>query len=504
MICVQLNLVEKGAHAVMLMDELLKGIKFAQPESHDPSMLIQGIQFNSRKIRPGDLFVAINGFSADGHRYINQAIANGAAAVVGEQNVYGLNVPYYQTSDSRKALARLASNFYGHPSKNHIMIGITGTNGKTTTAYLLKHIIEQSGITCSMIGTVNNMINNQAIQSKNTTPDPLELQSLLAESRDEVVIMEVSSHGIEQQRVEGILFDYTLFTNLGNDHLDYHESLEAYFNVKARLFKRMKSQGTAIIASHNEWGKKLQKRLSESGHNVLTFGKQSEDEMQLLNVCTEYFPTIKVRLGDTTDFLQIPLPGMHNVWNTLGALLTVQKMGISLKKAASYLSSFNGVPGRFETFSHPAGATFIVDYAHTEDAIEYCYQTAERENAERIIHILGFRGKRDLSKRRDIVALCSDVCSQLILTFDDLNGVPSDRMVEELQELNEDFADGSAEIIPDRTKAIQHAWEKAENGDWVFITGKGQETYKQSFKLPASTDIQTIQFLKTSKDMVTS
>lgn len=495
---------EKGAHAVMIMDELLNGITVKKPENHDPLLPITGIQFNSRKIVPGDLFVAIDGFSADGHRFIDQAIANGAIAVLGQQPIAGLEVPYYQTSDSRKALARMASNFYGHPCKKHIMIGVTGTNGKTTTAYLLKHIIEQSGRTCSMIGTVNNIINNQVIKSKNTTPDPLEIQSLLAESLDEVVIMEVSSHGIEQQRIEGIYFDYAIFTNLGNDHLDYHESIEAYFNVKSRLFKRMKKHGTSIIASHNEWGRKLQYKLADSAQEVLTFGNRTDDEMQLINVCTEYFPVIKVRHGKSTQKIQVPLPGMHNVWNTLGALLTVEKMGISINEAARHLSTFKGVPGRFETFSHPEGATFIVDYAHTEDAIEYCYQTAKRENAERIVHILGFRGKRDSAKRKDIVSLCSDVCSQLILTLDDLNGVPKDRMVDELKKLNNEFADGSAEIIPDRTKAIQHAWDKAKDGDWVFITGKGQETYKQSFKLPTSTDIQTIQFLKTAKHPVSS
>lgn len=480
----------------MTLDELLKGITVTHQEEEIPSITINSIQFDSRKIKMGDLFVAISGYDTDGHHYIEQAVARGASAVVGERHITDLEVPYFQTEDSRKALAHLASHFYGHPSKKHIMIGVTGTNGKTTTAYLLKHMIEKSGRTCSLFGTVNNMINNEIIESKNTTPDPLELQSLLAQSKDEVVIMEVSSHGIQQQRIEGVLFDIAIFTNLSHDHLDYHDSLRDYFNVKAKLFDQLKDNGVSIVASHNEWGKKLEQKLKDADLQVFTFGSNQSDDIQLVNVCTEYFPLVKVKHGDTHHFLEMPLPGLHNVWNTMGALLTLNHIGITIRDAASTFPSFPGVPGRFEAFTHPSGATFVVDYAHTEDAIEYCYQTANRENADRIVHILGFRGNRDVTKRKDIVSLCSSVCSQLILTFDDLNGVSPEHMIQELEELNEEVAAGSALIIPDRTEAIQYAWKQAKEGDWVFITGKGQESYKQSFMLPASTDKETIQLLQ--------
>ncbi|WHY74710.1 UDP-N-acetylmuramoyl-L-alanyl-D-glutamate--2,6-diaminopimelate ligase [Fictibacillus enclensis] len=480
----------------MKLDELLKVITITDRVNHLPSVSINAIQFNSKKIRPGDLFVAIKGFAADGHQYIQQAIDKGAVAVVGELPPTQLDVPYYQTPDSRKALAHLASQYYGHPYQNHVMIGITGTNGKTTTAYLLKHMIEKAGKTCSLIGTVHNIINNERIQSKNTTPDPLELQALLAESRDEVVIMEVSSHGIEQQRVEGILFDYALFTNLGHDHLDYHDSLEEYFNVKSRLFKQLKKNGAAVIASHNEWGRKLKHQIEATEHDVYTFGSDDRDDMKLVHVCTEYFPLIKLKQESLEYTFQIPLPGLHNVWNTIGALLTVSKMNLSLEKVIASLDMFPGVPGRFETYSHTSGATFIVDYAHTKDAIEYCYQTAKRENAERIVHILGFRGNRDVTKRSEIVSLCSSVCDQLILTFDDLNRVPEEKMISDLERLKENDAKDNAIVIPDRTKAIEYAWKEARAGDWVFVTGKGQETYKQKFQLPASNDKETIQFLQ--------
>ena len=200
-------------------------------------IMITGISDNSKDVKEGYLFVAVSGYSVDGHDYIRDAVRLGAAAVIGEKDIMNLKIPYIQVKNSRKVLGLVAKKFYGNRSSKKIMIGITGTNGKTTTSLMLKHILEKNGITCSVIGTISNIINGEMLESQNTTPGAIKLNSLLTESRDEVVIMEVSSHGLVQYRLEGIEFDYCVFTNLYHDHLDFHGTMEDYFQAKSLLLK---------------------------------------------------------------------------------------------------------------------------------------------------------------------------------------------------------------------------------------------------------------------------
>lgn len=239
----------------MLLRHLLDILEYEERHGSD-AVNITGISNNSKTVKPGDLFIAIAGYSIDGHKFIDQAIAAGAKAVIGEKEIGKQTVPYIKVTDSRKALALAAKRFYKNEQKKAIIIGITGTNGKTTTSYMLKHIVETCGHTCSLFGSVQNIVNGQILPATtNTTMDALELQRQLAASNDQVVIMEVTSHALMQYRVFGIEFDYGLFTNLSQDHLDYHGTMEAYFGAKLRLFEQLAPAGKAVIHAQGEWGK---------------------------------------------------------------------------------------------------------------------------------------------------------------------------------------------------------------------------------------------------------
>ncbi|WP_409305160.1 UDP-N-acetylmuramoyl-L-alanyl-D-glutamate--2,6-diaminopimelate ligase [Peribacillus sp. SCS-155] len=464
----------------------------------DQDIEISGLEMNSRKVGPGTVFVAIPGFTHDGHEYIEDAIKNGAAAIIGEIP-QTLSVPYIQVADSRKALARAASAFYGFPSRKHKLIGITGTNGKTTVSYMLKHILNTAGRTCSLFGTVTYSINDESYKPANTTPDSLQLQRLLAKSNDEFVVMEVSSHALHQSRVEAIEYDFAIFTNLSHDHLDYHQTMEEYFKVKAGLFlNHLNSDGKAILNHFNEWGIRLSRLLGATQTAAVTLGRTGSNPYTI----REWSPfggTFTLMEKNEAHTIEIGMPGIHNVYNAAMAFMAAREIGIPADVIISALKSFEGVPGRFEVFPHPSGARFIVDYAHTTDAVEYCLRTARSFGAKQVSHIYGFRGDRDVSKRAHMVKTSASYSDRFILTFDDLNGVDPKHMVEELEQLTEGWGNGKGLVISDRTLAIIKAWEEADEGHWVFITGKGPEAYKEEFLLPFQSDRDLIDFLRSEE-----
>ncbi|MBT2678299.1 UDP-N-acetylmuramoyl-L-alanyl-D-glutamate--2,6-diaminopimelate ligase [Bacillus sp. ISL-35] len=463
----------------------------------DPDLA--GIQMDSRKVKPGDLFVAISGYQIDGHQFIQEAIDNGAAAVIGE-NELEIAVPYIQVFDSRLALGRAASAYYQHPSRKHTVIGITGTNGKTTVSYILKHILEHAGKSCSLLGTVSYIINNEVYKPSNTTPDALQIQELMANSNDEFVVLEVSSHALKQYRIEGLELDYGLFTNLSHDHLDYHPTIEDYFEAKTLMYNYMKQEGSAVVSMLTEWGEKLTDLLSAKEIPVYSMGNNETDDLKIGDIKLNGATRFEVKMGGIVYPLTFPSPGLHNVYNAAMAFLTAIKIGIHPDVITDALKTFPGVPGRFEMISHPEGATFIIDYAHTKDAIEYCLQAAQEHDAVKIKHIFGFRGERDKTKREHMVKASAAMSDEFILTFDDLNGVSEDEMEDELKELNERFGMNKGKVITDRTIAIQEAWESAGMGEWILITGKGPEEYQTIYGLPTSSDKDTLLYLQKQQD----
>ncbi|MBM7693074.1 UDP-N-acetylmuramoyl-L-alanyl-D-glutamate--2,6-diaminopimelate ligase [Peribacillus deserti] len=454
---------------------------------------IQGLQIHSGLINPGDMFVAISGYTRDGHEYIQEAIERGASVIIGEKPLQ-LNVPYIQVENSRKALPRLAGAFYDYPSSKHKMIGITGTNGKTTISYMLRHILNYAGISCSVFGTISYIINGEEYPPTNTTPDALKLQELLAMSNDEYVIMEISSHALEQSRIDGLTLDYALFTNLAHDHLDYHHTMENYFRAKQRLFNFLNQDGQAIINSIDPWGRKLTSILKEKKVPAKIVAKEGKGDLLIEELSPEG-SGFRVSLNGKSYPVILAFPGKHNVYNAAMSILTCYEAGIPIETIIAALDSFKGVPGRFEMIEHPSGARFVVDYAHTEDAIEYCLNTAKEMGAQKVTHIFGFRGGRDQTKRGNMLDASLMYSDEVYLTIDDLNEVPLEAMLKDLEALKLKTSSGRVQVISDRTAAIRKAWLQAKKGDWVLITGKGPELYKEDFLLPVKSDLQALEYL---------
>ncbi|MGF9857404.1 UDP-N-acetylmuramoyl-L-alanyl-D-glutamate--2,6-diaminopimelate ligase [Priestia endophytica] len=479
----------------MNIRDVLQDIEFLnQPQI--PHLEIHSISFNSKKVQNDSLFVAISGGQFDGHHYIEDAIKRGAVAIVGEKEMKSpLPVPYFRVRNSRESLAKLSSNFYHNPSKKHMMIGVTGTNGKTTTTFILKHLFEEQGLSCTMIGSVMNIINGENRPSIATTPDSLELNRILSESNDDVVIMEVSSHALAQARVEGLAFDACLFTNLSHDHLDYHGSLEEYFLTKARLFQQLKENGKAIINIDTEWGERLFSMLQQKKVNSLSLSRLHDADYKILHVLSNQCSSaLLVHQHHEELYIHLNMPGEHNIYNAAMAYIAGIELGLDNQKLLSSLKTFKGVPGRFEMFDYH-GATIVVDYAHTADSFSYCLNAAKTCEAKSIRHVFGFRDGRDQSKRAEMVQVSSSLSDEYTLTLDDLTAVSPSDMLLELIKLQKEAGNKKGRITKDRTIAIKEAIEKSAKGDWVFVTGKGNEQYKNTYALPCSSDIETVQYV---------
>ncbi|MFC3040480.1 UDP-N-acetylmuramoyl-L-alanyl-D-glutamate--2,6-diaminopimelate ligase [Virgibacillus xinjiangensis] len=475
----------------MRLTHLLNGLEIQNELQKEAERLtIEGLADNSAHISDNYIFVAIKGHRSDGHDYIQDALNKGACVVIGEQEFSNLPVPYLQVENSRKALGILARNFYKNPSHKKQMIGITGTNGKTTTSYLLRHILEYAGYSCAVFGTIQNIINGESRKSTNTTPNSLDLHRMLAESKDDIAIVEVSSHGLSQWRLEGVLFDLCLFTNLHPEHLDYHHTMDRYFEAKMSLFDHMKIHGNAIINTDNGWGSKLATILKQREKNVYTTGKTDNNDLKIMEYDMETSTVIVKEFAETS--IISPIAGVHNVYNTISAYAAALLAGVKKEVAAASLPHFKGIDGRFETISIPEGPTVVIDYAHTADAIENCLKTARQYSANRVLHVFGFRGNRDISKRGQMLQISASLSDQYILTLDDLNKVSYRDMIGTLKELQEEFGQQNGRIIADRTLAIKQAIKKCCSGDWVIITGKGHERYQQSYDMHTASDKETV------------
>ncbi|MFD2923392.1 UDP-N-acetylmuramoyl-L-alanyl-D-glutamate--2,6-diaminopimelate ligase [Halobacillus naozhouensis] len=480
----------------MKLDQLLQDISFRYEEvSKSNDVTVHGLTDSSQKVKPGFLFIAIPGHQLDGHAYIQDAINNGAAAIVGEKDHQVTDVPYIQVPNSKKALGMLARNYYQNPASQKIMVGITGTNGKTTTSYLVKHILENMDYTCSLLGTIQNVINGECSKTANTTPNALTLNQLIDKSNDEVVIMEASSHGLAEYRLEGLHFDLCLFTNLTHEHLDYHGTIDQYYEVKKALFRKLKPNGTAVINSDDAYGEQLANELKQEGLQTYTLGKSIANDLQILDQLSVDPPSCRFKDHDIHT-LHSPMAGIHNLYNTLQAYAAAMQLDGETAKVLDSISGFPGVPGRFTTYPLKNGATVVVDYAHTADAVFNCLQTVQEAEAKKLTHIFGFRGNRDQTKRQEMMNITAEMSDQFILTMDDLNGVHQRDMEQMLTFYLNHTKFGKGEIIPDRTLAIKTAIDNSQPGEWIVITGKGHEEYTQSYSLPTHSDENTVNYLR--------
>ena len=442
-----------------------------------------GVAYDSRALTPGAVFVALQGLHADGARFAPQAVSAGAAAVVATAGVAPtVGAAWVPVSDARLALALLAAEFNRHPSRSMRVIGVTGTNGKTTTGYLVRAIFEAAGIKCGLMGTVAYCIGDRVIEASRTTPEAPEVQALLRQMHDEscgACVMEVSSHALALRRVDGLEFAAGVFTNLTRDHLDFHGSMESYFAAKRRLFEMLPRDAPAVINLDDPRGASL---VEISGAPV-TYG---------INKPADVMPgPLKFSLDGLTFDVRTPqgamrvrssLVGRPNVYNILGAVGVSAAMGIPLDTIERGIAGLAGVPGRFEVVSRPADdITVVVDYAHTDDALRNLLETARPIATRRLVTIFGAGGERDRTKRPLMGMVAARLSDVVVVTSDNPRGEDPAQIIEEVMRGAEPEARQSnarALTIVDRREAIHQAIAAAGVGDVVLVAGKGHEKYQ--------------------------
>lgn len=462
----------------MKLHDLLKDIAI---ESLQGSMDVEvsGIEFDSRKIRSGEVFVAQTGTAVDGHTFIEQCVAQGAKAIVCQVMPEHLSedCTYIQVKDTNQALGLMASNFYGRPSEQLTLVGVTGTNGKTTIATLLYKLVRALGHKAGLLSTVVNYIEDEAIPSTHTTPDALALNGLMRQMVDkgcEYCFMEVSSHSIAQERIAGLDFDGAMFTNLTRDHIDYHKTFDNYRDTKKRLFDGLKKNAFAVTNKDDKNGLVMTQNTKAKVHTYSTRAL-ADYKAQILE---EGFEGMMLNINGKEVF--VPLVGRFNVSNLLCIYGTALCLGFDELDVLRTLSTLTPVNGRFEAIRSPKGWTAIIDYAHTPDAVDNVIQTIREilNDKGQLITVVGCGGNRDKGKRPMMAQIAKEGSDQLILTSDN----PRD---EEPKDILRDMTDGLSEeqmkstlVIEDREMAIKTACTLAKAGDVILVAGKGHEDYQ--------------------------
>ena len=436
---------------------------------------IMHIQYDSRKIKAGDVFFCIEGYNIDGHKYIQSAIDNGAVAIVCQKNIeQHVSTAVITTEDTRKALAISASNYYNNPSREMKLIGITGTNGKTTSAFMIKAILEAQGYKVGLIGTIANYIGQKKIYTERTTPESLELHELFKDMVDAKVdycVMEVSSHSLDLDRVYGIEFCESIFTNLTQDHLDFHKTFENYFNAKLKLFKCSKN---SVINIDDIYGEKAYSLIKSS---KLSYGLKSNADLVASNIEMHSRGskfTID-RRGNSFE-IELCIPGNYNVYNALGAVAVCLSQGVEPWVIKLGLQNLQ-VPGRCElvTGTESLGFEIILDYAHSPDGLENILKTVREFTKGNLISVFGCGGDRDKTKRPIMGRIGSELSDISVITSDNPR-------TEDPLEIIKDVVRGinrqNFEIVENRRMAIKRAIEIANKGDVIVIAGKGHEDYQ--------------------------
>ncbi|HWQ88741.1 MAG TPA: UDP-N-acetylmuramoyl-L-alanyl-D-glutamate--2,6-diaminopimelate ligase [Desulfitobacteriaceae bacterium] len=458
-----------------LLASLLTGIK-VQASSGDLNVLIRGIEIDSRRVKAGDIFVCIPGLNADGHDFAAAAIAAGAAALIVEKFL-PYAVPQIQVASARQELGLLAAEVYNRPGDHLELVGVTGTNGKTTIIHLLEKIAVAAGKKVGLIGTLGASIAGRQIPGKRTTPEACEIQRLLAEMLEEkvsLVAMEVSSHALDYGRVQGCEFDSAIFTNLTQDHLDYHKTMEGYLRAKARLFKELKGSKQPKIAVLNRDDPAFPALRTVSAAPVITYGIKNKADYQAIEVeINTKGSCYDVCFRGQRQEIYSHTPGVFNVYNTLAAFAWAVERGYDPQQIAQVLAEIRSIPGRFESIRLGQPFNVIVDYAHTPDGLENVLRTAKDFTTGRLLTVFGCGGDRDKSKR----PLMGKVAAQ----WSDFLAVTSDNpRSEDPEQIIRDILAGVKEIehlaLSDRREAISYVCRLAKPGDTVLIAGKGHET----------------------------
>ncbi len=454
--------------------ELIGGYRLLS-DSKGLDFEVKGISCNSKEVSDDFIFVAISGNRQDGRKFIGEAINKGARAVIIEPSSYyqviksPRDIQIIEVRDARKALARLAAEFYGNPSKKIKIIGVTGTNGKTTVTYLIEAILKEALFNPAVIGTINYRLKDKIIPAKNTTPGSIELQSMLHKMLEEgahYAVMEVSSHALSQDRVECVNFSSAVFTNLTQDHLDYHKTLEDYFQAKAKLFQNITRDSAAVINEDDAYGRRL-KRLT--GAEIITYGIENRADVMAKDIKADALRT-EFRLVSPKEEARIvsPLIGRHNVYNILAAAGVALGEGLDFKVIKSALEKFSSVPGRLENIDFSGGFKVFVDYAHTDDALKNVIGALRQVSKKKIIVVFGCGGERDKAKRPKMGYVVSELADYAVIANDNPRS-------ENPQDIINDIVGGIKKsnycIIPDRLEAIRKSLSLAQTGDIVLIAG---------------------------------
>ncbi len=441
---------------------------------------ISSITNDSRKVKSGTLFVAINGVKFDGHNFIDDALSSGAAAVVCSNLPDKLddNVVYIQVADTYDVYALLAEVYFQFPGRKLKIIGITGTNGKTTCAFLVNHMLQQGGKKCGLITTVQYSYGGIVIPATRTTPEAFELQKLFSEMEKagcEYVVMEVSSHSLSQSRLGNSKMTAVLFTNISGDHLDYHGDMDSYYLAKKQLFTNYceNSKTIRVINSDDLYGKRL---ISEVSGNVVTYGLNLNCNCRILtNSCGSI---TGIRLDDDTMFdVKTSLIGGFNAYNIAGAITVCLGLGVPIKIIIKALETFENVPGRLELVEVSSGAACYVDYAHTDDALRRVLSALKKLNPRQLIVVFGCGGDRDRSKRPRMGEAVFEFADLVVITSDNPRTEDPIQIINDIistLNLNKEY-----KIIPDRKEAIEFAVKTAVGGDIVLVAGKGHEDYQE-------------------------
>src|SRR5437764_886101 len=445
---------------------------------------VENIAYDSRRVQRHTMFVALRGEKSDGHQFIGQAIDKGASVIVAEREEKDPRVTSLLVENTRTALADFSATFYGHPARKLKLAAVTGTNGKTTTTFLIKHICENAGLRCGLVGTVRYEIGERILPAIRTTPESLDLQELLAQIANagcKAAAMEISSHALAQERTRGIEWNVAVFTNLTQDHLDFHGTMENYFEAKARLFTGLaeqtgKTKATAVINLDDRYGARLVDRL-EKKTPIVTYGMGARADFRASNYHAEFAGTsYQLDAKGKSYLVRVPLIGRFNVANSMAALAAASSMGISLREAILSLGRSPQVPGRLEAVPAKRQFQVFVDYAHTDDALLNVLKTLRELSPRKLIVVFGCGGDRDKQKRPLMGRVADQNADYSIITSDNPRKEDPEAIIAEMEK---GFRSGNYEKIADRAKAIARAIELAQPRDIILIAGKGHEAYQE-------------------------
>ncbi len=458
-----------------------------QSDIHPPAdtddRVVSSLAYDSRTVEADALFFALPGEKSDGSEFARQAADRGASAVVSSSAIDDLKIPVARVPDARAAMADVARTYYANPAADLKAIGITGTNGKTTTAFLVKHICDAVVHRCGLIGTVRTVVGDREFDSVRTTPESPDVQSLLremVEAGSRAVAMEVSSHALVQHRVRGVDWDAAIFTNLTQDHLDYHKSMDAYFDAKASLFETVYAQtakrGKSVINTDDRYGRFLVERLPKKA-KPLTYGLGVHPAFRASSVRFDFTGTqFQLTARDREYLVRTPLIGMFNVYNSLAAITACAAVGIEIRRAIAALANAPQIPGRLERVPAKRNFHVFVDYAHTDDALTNVLRTLRDLRPRRLVVVFGCGGDRDRAKRPLMGRAAAQLADYSIVTSDNPRNEDPEKILADVLTGMRDIA---RETIVDRHEAIARAINLAEQGDIILIAGKGHETYQE-------------------------